>query len=306
MCIYFRKKVQKLQKVWYYIYNMEEKSFTVSPMSQSISLKPGETYSGSIKVANPSDAKSAFSYEVELTPYSVIGEDYSADLMTKGAYSKILDWVTIENPKGTLEPNDIDEIKYTIKVPSDAAGGGQYFTLAVSQDVEAVQSESAQIQNILQIASIVYASVDGEIIHDGTILQNNIPNFALSTPVTIGALLQNNGNVHSIAGFDIQVKDAFTGNVIFPKEEEPASVFSEVVMPESTYYATREISELPSVGVVHISQTVNFEGQTSTNEQTIFICPLWLLLTASFCFFALIFFIVYRIIHRKKQKKSAE
>ena len=284
---------------------MEEKMFTVSPMSQSISLNPGETYSGSIKVANPSDAKTSFSYEVTTTPYSVSGEDYSADLLTKGVYSKILDWVTIENPTGTLNPNEVAEIKFTINVPADAAGGGQYFTLAVSQDPDELQSGTTQVQNVLQIASIVYANINGEVVREGSILENNIPNFAMSTPVTIGTLLQNTGNVHSIASFDIQVKDAFTGNIIFPKDKESVSLFSEVVMPETTYYATREISDLPMVGVVYISQTVNFEGQTSTNEQAVFICPLWLLLASVIAFFVLLFFIIYRIVKHHKKKKLA-
>ncbi len=284
---------------------MEEKFFTVSPMSQGISLFPGETYSGSIKVANPADAKNDFSYTVSVAPYGVSGEDYAANLTDISAYSEIVKWVKIESPNGTLRPNTATDINFTIEVPEDVPAGGQYFAITVNQNPDAIEGSGAQIQNILQIASIVYADVAGETVHDGSILQNNVPNFVFSTPITIGTMLENKGNIHSAAMIDIEVTDAFTGRVIFPSEGTLGS-FTEIVMPETTRYATREISNLPALGIVRISQTVNYEGQTSTNVQNVIICPIWFMALVFTCIAAISTFIISRIIRHHKRKIAKE
>ena len=67
-----------------------ESGFTVTPMGQDFQLVPGETYEGSITVANPSSAKEDFNYKVEVTPYSVVGAEYAADLATVSNYSTIV------------------------------------------------------------------------------------------------------------------------------------------------------------------------------------------------------------------------
>ena len=61
---------------------MDSNMFTILPMSQRFSLKPGETYEGSITVVNPVDATEDFAYKASIVPYGVSGEDYQADLVT--------------------------------------------------------------------------------------------------------------------------------------------------------------------------------------------------------------------------------
>ena len=63
--------------------------FTVTPMSQMIELKPGETYKGSITVVNPDGAKGDFSYKTEISAYGVVGEGYDADLVTSTEHTQI-------------------------------------------------------------------------------------------------------------------------------------------------------------------------------------------------------------------------
>ena len=105
---------------------MEQNTFIISPMSQSISLEPGKTYTGTINIINPSGAESDITYSASITPYSVIGTDYTADLATISNYSQILDWLTLSNPTGTISPNNSTELSYTITVPDNAPAGGQY------------------------------------------------------------------------------------------------------------------------------------------------------------------------------------
>ena len=281
----------------------EQHIFTLTPMNQDIDLEAGQTYSGSITVVNPSDATTDFSYKVSVSPFNMVGEEYTVDLATEYNRSMITKWITIENPSGTLKPNESGEIKFTIKVPEDAPAGGQYAAIIVTSDNANSGDEGLSVQSVLEMASIVYARVAGETSHGGEILENNIPSFALTTPVVLNAKIRNDGNVHDYANYTITVTDFFTGNVILPTEENDGH-YSEVIMPESTYHSQREINNLPAVGVVKVTQTIRFNGEVSNEESTIIICPIWFMALILLTIAAIITTVVAIVKKNRKRKKE--
>lgn len=278
-----------------------DNTFTLMPMSQQINLNPGETYTGNITIVNPVDAKDDFHYKVSISPYGVVGEDYRADLQNNGKRNEIINWITIEEPTGTVKPNESKKVNYTIKVPANAEAGGQYAAIAVSSDNNAPAAGGVAVNNIFEMASIIYGTVSGNIVRGGEILENNIPGFVLVPPVEVNALLENTGNIHETATVSLNVSNFFTGEVIFPHNGEN-NEFGEVVMPESTYRATRHVSNLPSLGVIKINQTIYYNGKNSTIEKNVIICPLWFLLLVIAAISAIIVFIISRI--RKAHKKK--
>ena len=283
---------------------MEEQTnnaFTLMPMSQKISLKPGEVYEGSVKVINPSYATEDFEYKAEVTPYGVVGQEYTADLLSESDRTQISKWVKIQNPTGSIKPNESEEIKFTITVPENVPAGGQYATIAISSNKKASDSDGVSVQNVFEMASIIYADIAGETVHDGKVLENNVPGFVLTNPVKISALLNNNGNVHETATFTIQVSDVFTGRVILPTDEN-SGVYSEYIMPETTRFTEREVSDLPALGIVKINQTINYNGQVSTVEKNVFICPIWFLILMILTVAAIITAIVMLIRKHRRNK----
>ena len=283
---------------------MEEQTnnaFTLMPMSQKISLKPGEVYEGSVKVINPSYATEDFEYKAEVTPYGVVGQEYTADLLSESDRTQIAKWVKIQNPTGSIKPNGSEEIKFTITVPENVPAGGQYATIAISSNKKASEADGVSVQNVFEMASIIYADIAGETVHDGEVLENNVPGFVLSNPVKISALLNNNGNVHETATFTIQVSDVFTGRVILPTDEN-SGVYSEYIMPETTRFTEREVSDLPALGIVKINQTINYNGQVSTVEKNVFICPIWFLILMIATLAAIITAIVMLIRKHRRNK----
>ena len=152
-------------------------AFTVMPMRQTIELVPGQTYTGYITVANPQVATEDFHYFATAVPYSVIGEDYQADFATRSNRTLMADWITIENPRGEVAPNGTEKIYYTIKVPESVPAGGQYAAIAVSSDTDMVARQGLNVQSVFEIASALYAVVDGETEHAGEVLENKVPGF---------------------------------------------------------------------------------------------------------------------------------
>lgn len=281
--------------------NESTNAFTIMPMNQKITLNPGEVYEGYITIINPSYATEDFAYKAEVTPYSVADEEYTADLLSESDRTAISKWITIEEPTGSVKPNESKEIKFTIKVPQNAPAGGQYGTIAVSSNQDSSNANGVSVQNVFEIASIIYADVAGETVHDGEILENNVPSFVLNNPVKITAMLTNKGNVHETAIFTITVSDVFTGRVILPTEENTGR-YSEVIMPETTRYAEREVSDLPALGVVKVTQTIDYNGQTSTTEKQIIICPVWFMALVLLTLASIIAAVV--IIVKKRHRKG--
>ncbi len=277
--------------------------FTVMPMNQTLTLTPGEEYEGSITVTNPADAKNDFSYKINVTPYSVIGEEYAADLATKTNLSAIVDWITIENPKGTLKPNSSTKINFKIKVPEDAAGGGQYAAITVSSNDNQTSSEDLAVENVFEMASVVYATVNGEINHVGEIKENSVPAFSPTTPVKVTARISNNGNVHENATVKIEAKNFFTGETILPTDENNGQ-YSEMIMPGTERYAVREVGNLPEFGVVQVEQTVYYLGMSSVESVNVIICPIWFLVLMIVTLGAIIAAIVRAIFKRRKNKNQ--
>lgn len=278
--------------------------FTVTPMSQRVSLKPGEVYNGSITIINPVNSESDFNYKATVTPYSVVGEDYTADLATKSNYNMMTDWVKIEEPTGTLKPNNSKEIKFSIKVPENAPAGGQYATIAISQDQSTdAKDGGVAVNNVFEMASLIYAEVAGETKHETEIIENQIPGFVTSAPITLKALLKNEGNVHETATIVIEAKDFFTGNVIVETEND-ANRYTELVMPETTRAVERNINEnLPALGVVHIEQTIYYNGEQSVTTRDVIICPVWFMILLGVTITAIVGTIVMMVRKHHKKKK---
>ncbi|MBQ1387881.1 hypothetical protein IIY68_03785 [Candidatus Saccharibacteria bacterium] len=278
-------------------------AFVVTPMSQNFQLEPGETYSGSITVANPGDSTSDFAYKISAAPYSVSGEGYEADLATMSNRSMIVDWVKIDNPKGILEPNETAKIDFTITVPENAPAGGQYASLLVTEDVETAVAQGVKVNSVFEIASLVYANVTGETVREGEILENNIPGFAVAVPIEVGALISNTGNTHQMVTTTLEVKNLITGETILPTEQN-AGRYTEAIMPETTRRTNYEIADLPAVGVVRVNQTIYYNGNSSTEVKDILICPVWFMVVAVVVFFGLIFGAIFGV-KKYRRKKSA-
>lgn len=281
---------------------MENNTFTILPMSQRFSLEPGKTTEGSITIVNPADATGDFHYKTSIMPYGVVGNNYTADLSTETGYTAISKWIKIEEPTGKVAPNETKEVKFTITVPEDAPAGGQYAAIAVSSDDNANSSNGVTVQNVFELASIIYADVAGETRREGEVVENNIPGFVMTPPVKVSALIKNSGNIHEDASIIIGVSDFFTGQVILPTEENTGE-YSEIVMPDTERFTEREIDNLPALGVVKVTQTIYYNGKMSKEERDVIICPIWFMALVILTIVTLIITIV-QIIKRHRKNRS--
>lgn len=283
---------------------MESKSnlnlFTVSPMAKNLNLDPGETYEDTIIVTNPAASEQTFSYSVEAVAYTVDEAD-SASFTTETDRTLIKDWIEIENPTGTLEPNESKHIHFKITVPESAPGGGQYAALMVSSTEKQVSKDDVSVGNIYEIASIIYAKVKGEVTRGGEILENQVPGFATALPVKLKARISNQGNIHEIAKVRVEVREHFSGDVVYPPTANEG-VIEEMIMPSSEHEAARDIDGLSQLGVYDVIQTVEYLGKTSENTQTLVVCPIWFIVLVVVAVIAVVGSIIGIVRHHRKRR----
>ena len=283
-------------------------------MSFNINLREGQEYTDSLKIVNPADSDSPLHYEVSVLPYSVVGEGYTADLATETQRTQIAKWITIEDSEGEIQPNSSKDIEYTIKVPEGVPSGGQYAAIAVTAipDSKAGAENSVSFNSVYELTSLIYANVNGKTTYGGRIIENDIPGFSSTPDVTVGAMVENTGNTHGNATIMLNVTDILRNEEIFSSDiDTDENVFSEVVMPETTRYITREINNLPSLGLVKIEQTIRFNGEVSEKENVVFIAPFWFIVLAALTAVVLLTAIITVVIkdirhHGHKSKQSAK
>lgn len=276
--------------------------FSVTPMNRMVELVPGETYNFTVTVLNPVNSTENLDYKIHAAPYSVVTEAYHADISTQTDHTRMADWITIPEPTGTLAPNETREIEFTITVPDDAPGGGQYAAIMVGIDNKNQNYDNMSVTNVLEIASIIYAKVDGEIIHKGEVVENNVPGFTADPKITLTSLIKNEGNMHEIASITITAKNVFTGETLVSAELDNG-VYAELIMPDSQRFINKEVDELPMIGIINMQQNIYYNGETSTVEKNVLVCPIWFLILVVLTLTAIIWKIVKTV---RKYKKKAE
>lgn len=274
-------------------------SFSVSPMIHKISLKPGDVYRGRILVANPLVSTEDFYYKASLHPYS-INDSNGLDFENQTDWSKIANWITLENESGVLKPNDIKEINFTITVPENPPSGGQYAMIAVTQDTEKAISSGSGVSNVYEMASLIYAEIEGETTHNCTILENSATGFVSTGAPSVTMRLSNQGNIHETAYSKLSSKNVFTGETV-DYTKEYGEGLETLVMPTSERTVTRELEGLPQLGIFEVTQEVRCLDDVSTVSTIMIICPIWFMALCELLLLTLIGTILGIVFHKRKQ-----
>lgn len=253
-----------------------ETSIGISPGFQEILLLPGKTYYGKFSIINPaSNTNSKTNYEIIPVPFSVSGENYEMSFVNENDRTQMSKWIHIENNTGTLTSEEVREINYRIDVPENALSGGQYAAITVRIKNPDSGSTGHSIISRSQVAMIIYATVDGEIEANGEIIDNSIPSFFLSSPITLSSYVVNTGNVHSDVVYVVHIENLFTGEILYDTSSEPKI---NTVVPDSKLTSVNIWEETPALGLFRVTQSISYADNINTRTRVVFVCPTWFLI----------------------------
>ncbi len=255
-------------------------------------FEPGESYDGLFKIRNT--GKYDFDFVVTLSPYSVESETYNPNFDIETQYTEITDWIELEHDNGAVRAGEEVELRYRINVPVNAHGGMQSATIMISMR----GAEDSNVQAVRRLGYLIYGNVDGDVIKTGKVIENKIPSFLFNPPITATSVVENTGNVYTVAQYSLQVFPLFSDEEIYTNEETPEG---NVVFPETKKLNTISWEGAPQLGIFKVRQTVKIFDEESATEKIVFLCPLWFLFIVILLIFCIIFWIVSRIIKRKKE-----
>ena len=278
-------------------------SLGVSPITHEVQLTPGHTVTGSFRVSNPIKSQTQLDFRVSVAPYSVTTDTYDADFDHQNSLTQLSQWVTLTRDSGTLAPGESADIGYIIKVPRDAPPGGQYcaFIAEIVNDANTPHA-GASIVTSARVASLLYATVDGEIHSEGFVLHNDIQKFIFNEPLKVASIVKNTGNIHLPATYTLEVFPLFSDEEVYTNAEKPDVA---TILPGTQYLSQVSWNESPQLGIFRVRQTVAFGKETSTKEKLVFLCPSWFFMAVMIFFSLCIAWIVYRIYVRRKLAKYA-
>ncbi|MBQ3445186.1 hypothetical protein IJH23_00055 [Candidatus Saccharibacteria bacterium] len=296
-------------------------AFSVTPMKQTISLAEGDSYTGRVTAFVNEQQGGTFYYEASIKPLTVNdnNNEYAAATNIKGDHNDIVNWVTLSNGeetadangvvRGSLELGESVDFSYTIDVPRDARGGGQYFAVVITSVPNPNEDDNGgnlAIRDNISIISSVFAEVAGDINVSGIISDNNVPSFLTNPPITTSFLAKNEGNTHSEVTYYLQVWPLFSDEEIYTTEEKPGT---DHVLPDTTRYVKQTWDKTPAVGIFRVRQTVYYDStdsEPSVTEKLVIVCPVWLLFLILFVIIAIIIWIVMRVRSRGKNKRTRD
>lgn len=275
----------------------------VQPASQEIELAPGQTLTASISVTN--SGRLPFSFSVISKPYQAANENYDPDFSTENSYTRLHNWITFPEANFQIAPGEKREVPFTITVPDNVPGGGQYAAIIV-QTRDSVE-EGATVKIVGQLASLIYAHVSGEEHVGGVLLANNVPGFLLGSPLSATATVKNDGNIDFRMNHSLVIRDFFTNREVFNADSVDANGnligrTSSVILPESKRTNIITWNGAPQLGIFRAVQTVSFLDQSYTKEQVVVLCPIWLAGGVCFMIFLMIFWISLRVRNRKRRR----
>ncbi len=182
------------------------KALTISPVSMEIVAKPGETVQGTLIVLENEGAQPR--------TYTFSAEEFTAGDET-GNPSFIADksdiggWIT-SDATVTLQPREQKEVSFTIKIPQNAAPGGHFAGLFWT----ASGSEGGQVAIEAKVGTLVFLTVEGQIVDRGTIAEFASKNAVNSTfPVDMFMRFQNMGNDRVSPKGTVTIKNMFGSQV---------------------------------------------------------------------------------------------
>ncbi len=277
---------------------------SLTPSGQDLELTPGQQYQGSVRVSNV--GRLAFDLKASVSPYYISDDSYEPDFSTESAYTKMHNWITLAQSEYHIEPGASVDVDFTVDVPSDVSGGGQYAAIMLMAE-DPTSDDGNMMQLNTRLAAVLYGHINGGELHaEGELTNHALPRFMFNHDFSISQTVKNTGNV------DFRVTQTMTITGIFSNKEivnadsvddagNPIGISNAVVLPGTSRTGILTWDGAPQLGLFRVTQRIRFLDQDYEYSQIVLLCPIWLIVVVIALIIAAIVCIVFKV---KKSKTS--
>lgn len=256
------------------------KGLFVSPVRDYVATNPGVAIHKKIVVANITDTPVTITVSVEQFSVADFTYDYSFVEPKE-------DWITLSPAHFDLQPEKSQDVGYTLTPPANATPGGHYFTILVT-------ATSQNTPNRVQAASLIYATVNGNLQISSVIQKVDVPRIAFSD-IPFSLQVEDTGNTH----FFIYVAGVLNGTLNQDKNVSS----THLLMPQAARQVGGTITAplLPGVYTATYGYRTD-SGQTVQESSHVLYMPLWFI--ALFVGFVWVTVVQLRRHRRRKRIKD--
>ena len=223
---------------------------SISPTSYDISVKPGNTYTGTILVLNQGSTE--FSYTVYASPYNVTGENYTPVFTPEPNAPNVTKWFSFGVTSGDLKPGSQENVPYTITVPAGTPAES-YYAVAFAQTSNPNGAGNITIQK--RVGTIFYLRVAGPASLKGNVVSwgaSWLQNYPLTATLRMG----NTGTLNYKANVNVTFSDIFGGTKYqFNRDPE--------ILPQKIRRIPIAWQDGAKFGLFKVSGTVEYNGTTT-------------------------------------------
>jgi hypothetical protein len=237
---------------------------TLSPSSTALQIDAGAAQRGTMTIRNDGDV--AYGFSVYARPYGVVNELYEPDFTNQQANTGVYKWVQFDQTKYQVAAGESVEVKYTIRVPENAAPGGHYGVLFAETDEQTLQGTGVARKK--RVGNLMYVTVKGEYKTSGVFKEFILPFWQTKAPVVSSVRVENTGNADFRAKVSTVAKDMF-GRTKYTYTSDP------IVLPATTRLVEMKWEAAPNFGIFKVEQSIEFLEQKKRNSGYVLVAPKW-------------------------------
>lgn len=250
----------------------------IPPRTETITVKPGETFQTSVQLRNVSNQSQSITTDVQDFIVGLDGKTPTAISRSESAPLRwsLASWIIISPTERTLSPNELARYDVVIQVPKDALPGGHYAMIlhyptplsGKTKDANAKALTSAS-EISPRVGTLVYVRVAGDVHEEALIRSFTVPQWVEFGPVNMRYAVENLSDIHITPQSSIVIKNMF-GKTVTTIASEALNIF-----PSTTREFTATFDQVWGFGPYSAHLTVPYgeTGKMITATATFWMFP---------------------------------
>lgn len=170
--------------------------FVISPTKVELEMKPGESASRDIMVANRTGSTVTIEFSMEDFEGSTDPSQATVFLGEEDSSWGARKWLEPEISSIVLKQGETVTFRTKVNVPSNAEPGGHYAALFAFSTYETEDAAGTAINITSRVGTLFLIRVAGTVVEQGNLSKPEVSRFSEYGPIDIGLVFNNEGNVH--------------------------------------------------------------------------------------------------------------
>lgn len=170
-------------------------ALTVAPSIFDLSVLPGGESRGLLTITNSQNK--AKGIRIEIADLTYTSNSLPQFTLPGNAPGSPVSWIAEEKTSHNVAANGVLTLPFRIRVPADAAPGGHYGAILVSEEADVTAGHITDIGVVSKLAVPIYLDVAGDVKREFEVSQFAAEKrFSGSLPITFSLSIKNTGTVH--------------------------------------------------------------------------------------------------------------